>query len=279
VRTLAFTFYKPEEYALINSICHASEQKFKTVIWTILGRDKEHQTKVERDIEQHLAIKKQELIERFYEAEKNLMALKESKMIMDKERDAEYVKINGSFFDMVSSICDSMFEIIEKEQKSFADEKEKICKGCQRKRPTYEIQARVPCECGSMETLVQDNKEKQEVLELLKRQMGKVSGWRQEMDNLYKREKEREFQEKNKNLGGHRATDVDKDIAQANEYIEKHRAADFVSPWAAYPLKRNGLNLRKAEAEFAPKRYYHKIEELGQLRKKRKLDREEKRMH
>jgi hypothetical protein len=34
---------------------------------------------------------------------------------------------------------------------------------------------------------------------------------------------------------------------QANEFIEKQKQLDFVSPWSNYTLKKNGVNLRKAE--------------------------------
>jgi hypothetical protein len=46
--------------------------------------EKEHPSRIEKNIDQHLIVKKQDIIERFYEAEKNLNSLKESKMIMDK---------------------------------------------------------------------------------------------------------------------------------------------------------------------------------------------------
>lgn len=38
-------------------------------------------------------------------------------MIVDKEKDVEYIKINTNFFDMLSSICEGMLENIQKEEK------------------------------------------------------------------------------------------------------------------------------------------------------------------
>jgi hypothetical protein len=66
IRMLAFSFYKPEEYALINYICHITEEKFKGVIWTILNAEKEHPSRIEKNMDQHLVVKKQDIIERFY---------------------------------------------------------------------------------------------------------------------------------------------------------------------------------------------------------------------
>jgi hypothetical protein len=58
-----------------------------------------------------------------------------------------------------------------------------ICKGCLKKRPCYEIQARVPCnECGSKETEIQDYTEKKMVLEILRKQIKKVKNWKMEID-------------------------------------------------------------------------------------------------
>jgi hypothetical protein len=71
-------------------------------------------------------------------------------------------------------------------------------------------------ECGSKETEIQDYTEKKVVLEVLRRQIKRVKNWKMEIDELKRREKEREYIEKNKNLENHRVTDVDKDVVQAN---------------------------------------------------------------
>jgi len=75
---------------------------------------KEHQNRVYADMEQLLVVKKEDITSRFYEGERNLAALKLSKMIVDKERDAEYIKINTNFFDMVASICEEILENVQK---------------------------------------------------------------------------------------------------------------------------------------------------------------------
>jgi hypothetical protein len=62
IRTMAFSFYKPEEYALINYICHITEEKFKNVFWAILSIEKEHQSRIEKNVDQHLVVKKQDII-------------------------------------------------------------------------------------------------------------------------------------------------------------------------------------------------------------------------
>jgi hypothetical protein len=36
-------------------------------------------------------------------------------MIMDKETDAGFIKININFFEIVSNVCESIYENIEKE--------------------------------------------------------------------------------------------------------------------------------------------------------------------
>ena len=77
--------------------------------------------------------------------------------------------------------------------------------------------------------------------------------------------------ERNKNSENHRVTDVDKDIYKAVKFIEEEsqRIQDYVSPWKKFPLKANGVHMKSAEMEFAPKRNYTKVNELIECKKKR----------
>lgn len=47
---------------------------------------------------------------------------------------------------------------------------------------------------------------------------------------------------------------------------------DFVSPWSRFPIKKNGVQLKMAEEQFAPKREYRMIQELIEVRKNRKME-------
>jgi hypothetical protein len=79
IRTFGFCFYSIEEYGLLNYICNLTENKFKHEIGILMVtsdiyQDNEH--RVEKDIETKLYIKKDELNNKFLDAEKSMIALK-----------------------------------------------------------------------------------------------------------------------------------------------------------------------------------------------------------